>query len=330
MATHKFIKLLALPVIAIPSFSFAAMVCTNYFDDIEDKPYKYGSSTSYFHNSCGLKTDDTVACWNSATGEPLIYPYMPIESGIKQLAAGQHNACVIKADDSVNCWPTYREYDYEKQEIIYPDIHGIRNVPINMKAKQISVGEWHACAVTLDNFVECWGWDANALAKAKIVPVPSGLQAKMVIAGYRSTCAITLNGRVQCWGSIDSSQQASKNLITNRLSSGIANFCEIDANDFVNCWGYTDAPINTVPTNLRAKQVDVGWHHACALKLDNTVQCWGSNAEGQANVPQGLVAQQIVAKAFSTCALKIDDTVQCWGRSYDMGMPSSELKFKHL
>lgn len=67
--------------------------------------------------------------------------------------------------------------------------------PSNIKFTQISSGALHSCAVSVAQEVKCWGWQRNTN-----VPIDLGSVTK-VVSGGDSSCAVNLDGKVACWGS---------------------------------------------------------------------------------------------------------------------------------
>jgi alpha-tubulin suppressor-like RCC1 family protein len=71
----------------------------------------------------------------------------------------------------------------------------------------IAAGEYHACAITTDGGLWCWGSNdrgelGNGTLVSSSLPVPvCGLSNTIeATAGWEYTCAITASGRVVCWG----------------------------------------------------------------------------------------------------------------------------------
>ena len=53
-----------------------------------------------FYHTCGIRADDTVACWGStADGES-----SPPSGTFKAISAGVLDTCAIRTDDLVVCW----------------------------------------------------------------------------------------------------------------------------------------------------------------------------------------------------------------------------------
>ena len=72
----------------------------------------------------------------------------------------------------------------------------------------IAFGDRHACGLTDDGTVKCWGRNNNGQIGTsggdKNTPIQvsfgSGLTATSIYAGRNHTCAILSDGSVKCWG----------------------------------------------------------------------------------------------------------------------------------
>lgn len=177
-------------------------------------------------------------------------------------------------------------------------------------AVQVSAGGYHACAVTTQGRVMCWGYnaegqlgDGSATNRLRAVPVMGIAQASAVAAGGASSCAID-GGLVKCWGSNVYGQLGNADYQGNRSATPL-----------------------TVPGIANATSVVVGWYHACARLADGAVKCWGENTHGQigngatsvqVSTPFVAVASgatAIAADARSTCAVLSGGALKCWGQN---------------
>lgn len=83
---------------------------------------------------------------------------------------------------------------------------------ISLGGKQqvaITAGKFHACSLSLDGIVSCFGYGESGLlgdgrlTSTGFTPVqtalPAGFIAKDVSCGFEECCAISLNGEVACW-----------------------------------------------------------------------------------------------------------------------------------
>jgi alpha-tubulin suppressor-like RCC1 family protein len=71
----------------------------------------------------------------------------------------------------------------------------------------LTVGGFHACALTADGSPYCWGanqfgqlGDSTQTSRTTPTPVAGGLKFKSLSAGFFHTCGQTTDGSVMCWG----------------------------------------------------------------------------------------------------------------------------------
>ena len=214
----------------------------------------------------------------------------------------------------------------------------------------ISAGWDHACAVTLEDEVECWGHnDAGQLGNGTTVdsytPVQVvGLSGPVVAveAGLSHTCVLTADGGVQCWGGNafgqlgDGSTEPSLYPVdveglpdgVSAIAAGDQYTCALRTTGGVVCWGrnenhqlgdgtYTDrsTPVDVIGLGAGVSAIAAGGFKACALKNTGGVACWGSNVGGgPADVP-GLSSgvSSIAVGHQHACAVTNVGGAVCWG-----------------
>jgi len=114
---------------------------------------------------------------------------------------------------------------------------------------QVSSGMRHACAISRDSEVHCWG--RNDYGESS----PPSRAFVQVSAGHSFTCGIRPNGAVECWGKNDMGQ-----------SSPLP---------------YPENVFQQISTSL-------GGDHACGILLeDGDIRCWGNNGRGQSENQDG-------------------------------------------
>lgn len=145
---------------------------------------------------------------------------IPNLDGVVQVAASLGGACALLATGEVKCWgdvgPLVLEDSKNGDPILEP-----RLVKGLSKAKQISIGIGHGCAVVEGGKVTCWGVNSEGqlgrpIATGKDTPrflepaeVAGITDATEVVAGFSFTCARTKTA-VLCWGDNESHQLGSK------------------------------------------------------------------------------------------------------------------------
>jgi hypothetical protein len=176
------------------------------------------------------------------------------------------------------------------------------------RATAVVAGDDHACAVTSDGGLACWGRNAAgqlgpaaaglARSERPITVFTSGVTA--VAAGGRHTCAVQ-GGTVQCWGANEAGQLGD---------------------------GTTAAAATIVSTGLTgATALALGASHSCAIVGSGAaaaVWCWGANGAGQLGTgdftPHAAPFPSLVTVATTALSAAGDDTcavaaglASCWG-----------------
>jgi alpha-tubulin suppressor-like RCC1 family protein len=182
---------------------------------------------------------------------------------------------------------------------------------------QLSTGDLHSCAVTLNHRIYCWGWGPDGQLGtgkedqtfAPTIPVVGGLSFSQVSASFEYTCAVTTDDRAYCWGFNYNAQLGDGTRSTRlspvavagnhrfrQISTGDTHACATTTDNQVYCWGYlgTDVPVaigdgttvgSLVPvlvSGTRAfRHVSAGVGHSCGVTTSDEVFCWGSNRYGQ-------------------------------------------------
>lgn len=187
-------------------------------------------------------------------------------------------------------------------------------VNIVPRLAQIAAGQRHACAVTEDKAVKCWGNNANSQlgilaagnrgaslsqlgAALPTVDLGSSFTVSKMGLGNQHSCVLSDTGQVKCWGRNSSGQLGQDNsvnigaaTISNpNLDLGAAEDNEPEGSCAeVNkatlpgtCLFGDNLPVIKLGTGLTARQVVAGAEHTCALLNTNKVKCWGGNRFGQ-------------------------------------------------
>jgi alpha-tubulin suppressor-like RCC1 family protein len=198
------------------------------------------------NHTCALLDDDDVRCWGFGTNGQLGYPNTvltdattntigddetpgsigPVDLGpgrtAKAISAGSGHTCAIVDDDSVRCWGFggNGRLGYASTNTVGDDETPGSAGPVDLgpgrRAKAISAGENHTCAVLDDDSVRCWGFgndgrlgyantndvgDNETPGSIGPVDLGPGRKAKAISAGSLNTCALLDDDTVRCWGS---------------------------------------------------------------------------------------------------------------------------------
>ena len=142
---------------------------------------------------CTLDTRGRFNCF----GDPP--PRPSVNGDVTQVSAGPLGICVISergGDPKVEC---------EGPKVAPPGILRIEQVPQEVNDSnpiQVSVGNYHACALLGNGKISCWGGYGSSISSLVPITLPdfSGLTFTQVAAGASHDCGILSNGRVICWG----------------------------------------------------------------------------------------------------------------------------------
>ena len=234
------------------------------------KTVKIGNS-----HTCVISDDGSVLCWgwndsyqsgpdtgdvcsNSSCALTPTEPDLGNGNSAKAISLGAGFSCVILDDDSLKCWGARAN---GKLGIGSPSDDVLTPTTVNLgagkKAKSISTGAQHACAILDDNTLKCWGLNQRgqlgygdtstrkAPETTTTVNLGQDRTAKAVSTGNEHTCAILDDDSVKCWG--------------------LNNLGQLGYGDTNN----REAPETTTTVNLgqdkTAKAINTGTHHTCAL-----------------------------------------------------------------
>lgn len=264
----------------------------------------------------------------------------------KAITAGESHTCAILDDDSVKCWGSndygqlglddtkYRGYGAGSMGDALPTVN------LGEKAKTISAGRYHTCAVLESGTLKCWGqgtygklglggvanWGDKAgdMAKLPAVPLGPGKKALSVMAASDHTCVVQDDAVVRCWG----------NGSSGRLGQGNEMTYGDDPNEAGGL--VVDLGMGKVPFAL----IKGAGFNACAHLRDGRLACWGesqycqlatsnsSNIGDQPgemgdllpvlNVGAGKMTMEAASGQLHLCALLTGGIVRCWG-AYDGG-----------
>jgi alpha-tubulin suppressor-like RCC1 family protein len=251
-------------------------------------------------------TTPVLVCSASGCGSPL--------EGAATVAAGSHHACVITGDGRVLCWGSA-----DDGRLGNGTTSGAAAIPVepsalpSVGARSVAPGDKHACALTGDGNVQCWGYNAsgqlgNGTFTDSTAPVPlfgANLRAAQISAGLFHSCNAPAASNPRCWGEGDDG----------RLGNGSS----------------ADAVTPQVVDGSNATQLAAGSHHACGAAASGLVRCWGRGENGRlgngstadassavsacsdATCTAFLNADHVDSGDAHTCARLADGTVKCWG-----------------
>lgn len=249
-----------------------------------------------------LTVGTAAACSGGGGGQPIV-------------ATGTAFSCLLD-DSQVYCWGANSSGQLGIGGL--PDSVPMKSDPVELGAEAVDVaaGDRHACAVTADGTVYCWGSNSAGQLGGGTTVEHSRIPVKVldidnavgVALGWKHSCAVLDNGGARCWGLNTSGQLGNgkfghdenayepqvvgglRDVV--QLAAGEALTCAVTSEHEVYCWG-TDfqgrtsiedigVPNLARPTLIeglpgRALSVGAGRSFACALVDDGKVYCWGFN-----------------------------------------------------
>lgn len=170
-----------------------------------------------------------VYCWGSAkvngfsNAEATPTP-VPLDRQARKVGVGARFSCALLNMGEVACWGsnTLGELGIGDTNIITESLEpvspllGVRlGEASRVRALDISVGSYHACALMSDKTVECWGWgysgevgngqsgNSNTSFLPTTVLTSVGMplvDVRYINAGNGTSCAITETDETWCWG----------------------------------------------------------------------------------------------------------------------------------
>jgi hypothetical protein len=195
------------------------------------RTYSLGAASVGGAHACALTTDGTndVACWGDNTygqagarwsnviamPQPLGLPAVAGSAAV-EIGAGGGFSCARLANLSVYCWGQNDRGQLGNGTGISSGIPTAVQFAPGPKAKQIALGDNHACARMEDNSVQCWGDNTNSQLAQGVATafssVPVTVQkapgmflpfVESVAAGGDTTCVTRLPSSrmpLSCWG----------------------------------------------------------------------------------------------------------------------------------
>ena len=249
--------------------------------------------TSGYGHTCAIASDDLAYCWgDGGVGElgtgntawhttPVAVYTVGQLSGktIKSITAGSFGTCAIASDDLAYCWGSNTDGQLGNNSTtnkLEPTSLYMAGYLSGKTIKDISLSEYHGCAIASDDLAYCWGYNSygqlgnNSTANSN-VPVPiytagilSGKTLKSIVAnsyddGY--TCAIASDDLAYCWG--------------------YNSYGQLGNNSTANSSVPVAVTTSGVLSGKTIKSITAGSFGTCALASDNQLYCWGRNLYGE-------------------------------------------------
>ena len=246
------------------------------------------------------------------------------------IALGSTNTCAVLEGGTGRCWGqgVYGILGFSQNNVgdnEYPA--STPAVPVGAPVSQLTVGEYHACALLTTGAVRCWGQGNKGQLgygnTTNLYAPPSkdvnlgGLRAIQIAAGDTHTCALLEGGTVRCWG-----------------------------HAYVGSLGYPNnpgpfsdllaPPLADIDVGGKVVSIACGGDVSCAILDTGGLRCWGVGLLGRlgygneneigddetpasvGDVPVGGKVVQVAISFTHTCAVLDTGGVRCWGYA-DLG-----------
>ncbi|KAM7271724.1 hypothetical protein ACFE04_030938 [Oxalis oulophora] len=229
------------------------------------------------------------------------------------VAGGDTFFCGLRSGGyTLLCWETTGNYQFVPRRIYHNTTLLLTN---------ITIGDSHVCATTVDLGVKCWRGVNNSFTM-----VPRGFPSLVSLtSGYGFTCGIVETTKmVMCRGTntkvVNLITKGFVNVTMLSISAGGAHVCGINTDGVLICkgdnsFGQLNVPLGTFPFEFSGGDLALGGAHSCAIRRSNgSVVCWGSGFLSSSVITAGFQFELIVAASNFTCGLlRSNFSVVCWG-----------------
>ena len=347
---------------------------------VAQDPLRVSSLAAGAAHTCALRADGAVLCWGSnehgqlgrdVAGRIGWEPARArdIDDAV-QIAAISGVSCALRRTGGVRCWGSVRKGRRIAAREDVPGIAGAREIAVGhgqvtaalgdgtvvqkslrddaparrveglAAVEHVVAGYRHACAVTHDGAVWCWGQndhgelgDGTTRSSARPVRVGGLGPTPRIAASQRATCAWPSDGSVSCWGNLGAPTPFTEPFKLPMVSGLVGavgarrKACGWFQSGRVECVtrGKLGPDRAFVPGLGGAIQVVAGHHHFCALERTGKVSCWGSSEGEELGDPRAASAsprrvpglddaRDLVTASHYACAARASGAVVCWGK----------------
>jgi alpha-tubulin suppressor-like RCC1 family protein len=242
--------------------------------DVSGLPSGVSAISAGYDHTCARTTAGGIKCWGynvdgelgdgTATGRTTPVDVSGLPSGVSAVTAGYEDTCARTTAGGVKCWG-YNGYGQLGDGTTTDSSTPVDVTGLTSGVTAISVGYYHACALTTAGGVKCWGGNSNgqlgdgtntaSLTPVDVTGLTSGVGA--ISASEYHTCALTTAGGVKCWGYNGNG----------RLGDGTTT--------------QRNTPVDVSGLTGGVAAVSASEDHTCALTSAGGIKCWGYNASGQ-------------------------------------------------
>lgn len=249
--------------------------------------------------TCGVTEDGETYCWgrneqgqlgNGDTADRREPAPVATKQAFVEITAAGHT-CGLTGDSTIHCWGDNHYGQLGDRTMT------ARSEPVplggdDLTFVRVSAGTEHACELTENGKLYCWGGSHVGEASGEEVgmgarapdatlrptAITGGLTFSEVDAAEDHTCGVTEGGDAYCWG-----DNAAGNLGNGSVQP-------------------SDQPVR-VTGSLAFAQLSASTVHTCGVTKQNAAYCWGSNRYGQLGVDRDT--------SLSTCGRYISPATAC-------------------
>jgi alpha-tubulin suppressor-like RCC1 family protein len=268
------------------------------------------------------------------------------EAPVDSLSVFYSRTCVA-VSGQVRCWGESSEEIFGRAGAeSWEDVTAISGIDEYVTGVALSLV--HACAVTRERHVWCWGknqfLEVGSREKSFFAtPVRSPLEGiEQVVTGTAGSCALG-GGKVVCWGTNFSARFGEADPLARpfreveglvdpiSIDMGDGHVCALTRSAKVMCWGdnnlghfrpraedFVYRAETVVGFGSTVKQVALGSRYSCVLGINGRVTCLGlvpltARRESRTVLATKLRFQTVSAGVDGTCGVTAERAVYCWG-----------------
>jgi alpha-tubulin suppressor-like RCC1 family protein len=208
-----------------------------------------------------------------------------------------------------------------------PDLFELPQLDYLVGVTSVDIGQGHACAVTADGELYCWGENeygelglGDGVERFTATRVGTDSDWAFVELSSSASCAVKTDGSLWCWGRNHLGQLGDGSVADRTVPTPVAfpgqvvqldstgsHCCARNELSELWCWGnnresnlgqgfnaQSGEAFLTEPTQVTVdggtgwRDVAVGDGHTCGIKADGVLMCWGRNTQGMAGGPAGV------------------------------------------
>jgi len=236
--------------------------------------------------TCVIDAVGVLECWGA------LIPSTPKSFRFTVVSVGDSSACAISVEKRVYCWGSNSAGQLGNNSARTSlEATGIALPGVSFSS--VSVGLKHACAVTQDGLVYCWGDNSRqqlgSTGTTSRIPkaVPGIGTAVDVFSGDYHNCVVQVGGTVTCWG--DNSKKQINASVTNYL------------------------PPTELTLAATTATVALGTANTCFLDTLKSLRCFGDNTKKQSPGVIPGTFTKVASNGNTVCAVSESDLVYCFG-----------------